>query len=278
MDVDLDMLRDLLYDEARFTLSGVSDVLQLARIRRRIGQLGLESFEAYVDRLKVNGSGEVQQLVNLLTVNETFFFREYEQLAHFAEDVLPEVASAITARGERTFRLLCGACSSGEEAYTLAIILSEMLDGEPPWTIRVDALDIDTAILERARAGRYAGRSVRDIPTAYRARHFKLSDGVFEVAEPIRRLTRFHHVNMVDGREMAPFRDFDVAFCRNLLIYLDSNQRERLIHELYFSLRPGGLLFIAPSESIGQFSTTFQLTKMGGRFVYQKAGESPRWV
>lgn len=273
MEVDLELLRDIVYEKASFTVSGVSDVLQLARVRGRIKALGYGRFEEYVSCLRADNNGELQQLVNLLTVNETYFFRDYDQLVYFAEEVLPFVTAAKAARSEHKLRVLCGACSSGEEAYTVAIVLLEMLADEGSWTVEIDAVDIDTDVLARARKGRYRGRTVRDVPHAYKTKYFKVVDDSYEVTNELRRVIRFSHVNMVSGEQMRAFRGFDIVFCRNLLIYLDTNQRERLVHELYHGLRPGGVLFIAPSETIGQFSTVFALEKIGSRYVYRKPGE-----
>ena len=273
MEVDLELLRDIVYEKASFTVSGVSDVLQIARVSGRIKALGFPRFGDYVSCLRADGNGEVQQLINLLTVNETYFFRDYDQLVFFAEEVLPFLTAAKTERSQPNLRLLCGACSSGEEAYTLAIILLEMLADEGSWTIEIDALDIDTDALARAQSGRYRGRTVRDVPHAYKKKYFKVVDDSYEVTDELRQIIRFSHVNMVSKEQMVAFRGFDVVFCRNLLIYLDANQRERLVHELYHSLRPGGVLFIAQPETIGQFSTVFTLEKIGSRYVYRKPGE-----
>ena len=270
MDVDLDRIHDVVYERAAFTVFGVSEVLQVARVRNRIKSVGCDSFDEYLVRLGGDGGEELQALVNLLTVNETYFFREYDQLAYFAEDALPALTEASEASGERAVRVLCGACASGEEAYTLAIILLEILEGQPPWRIEVVAVDINTGMLERARAGLYSARALRDMPHSYKARYFRQVDGSYQVVPALKEIIRFEHVNLVASEQMRRLRGFDVAFSRNVLIYLDPNQRERLIHELYHCLRPGGALFIGASESIGQFSNVFELVKLGRQFVYQK--------
>lgn len=270
MDVDLDRIHDMVFERAAFTVFGVSELLQVSRIRNRIRSVGCDSFDDYLERLRGDHDGEIQALVNLLTVNETYFFREYEQLAYFAEDVLPALTEAREARGERTLRVLCGACASGEEAYTLAVILLEILEEQPPWRVEVVAADINTSMLERARAGCYSARALRDMPHRYRARYFRQLEMGYQVLPALKQLVRFEHVNLVASAQMRRLRGFDVAFCRNLLIYLDPNQRERLVHELYHCLKPNGMLFIGSSESIGQFSKVFQLVKLGRNFVYQK--------
>ena len=273
MEIDLERIYDVVYERATFTVFGVSETLQIARIRNRIKSVGCTDFAEYLERLRRDDGVEIQALVNLLTVNETYFFRDYDQLAYFAEEVVPARADAVSALSERKLRLLCGACASGEEAYTLAIILLEMLDGQPPWTVEITAVDINTAMLDRARIGRYSQRTLRDMPLIYRERYFSRIDGDFQVSPTLQRIVGFEHVNLVSSAQMQRLCEFDIVFCRNLLIYLDYNQRERLIHELYHRLRPGGVLFIGATESIGQFSNVFKLVKLGSRFVYQKPEE-----
>lgn len=269
MDVDLERIHDLVFERAAFTVFGVSEVLQVARVRNHIKGVGCASFDDYLERLR-HDDDELQALVNLLTVNETYFFRDYDQLAYFAEDVLGGIMEAKEAAGERMVRVLCAACASGEEAYTLAIILRELLEGEPPWKVEVVAIDINTAMLARARAGLYSARSLRDMPLSYKVRYFREVDGGYQVVPALREIIRFEHANLVVSAQMLRERDFDVAFCRNVLIYLDPNQRERAVHELYHGLRPGGVLFIGASESIGQVSNVFDLVKMGQHYVHQK--------
>lgn len=270
MDVNLEFIHDYLYARANFTLFGVSEVLQEARVRRRIERLGLPGFDEYWKFLQTNGHDEPQELINALTVTETYFFRDYDQLANFAEEVLPDRALKKERAGDRRLKVLCGACSSGEEAYTLAIILLEMMGEEPGWDLRIEALDINTAMLERARVGCYTPRSVRDLPLRYKAKYFTVTGDEYCVTTQARSFVHFHRVNLADAVRMRNFRGYDFVFCRNLLLYLDENQRERLIHILYHALEPGGVLFLGPTESIGGISQAFRLAKIGDRYVYRK--------
>lgn len=270
MDVDLDVLHDLLFEMAEFTVTGLSDVLQAARVRSRIKHLGFSSFEEYLGHFKARETGEVQQLINALTVGETYFFRDYDQLQHFAEELLPVISSRKDAAGQRTMRLLCAGCSSGEEAYTLSIILREMLEGTPPWRTYIDAVDINTSQLERAERGRYSPRTLRYVPLAYKSRYFDLVDDQFVVADTIRDGVNFAHVNLLDSVQMERYENYDFVFCRNVLIYLDRNQKEILVHRLHRCLLSGGILFVAATESLGQISSAFRYRKFGNGFVYQK--------
>lgn len=271
MDFRMEYVHDYLFERANFTLHGVSEILQEARIRQRIARLGMGDFDEYWRHLHQNGHNEVQELINILTVTETYFFRDYEQLANFAEEVLPERAAKKEAAGDRRLRVMCGACSSGEEAYTLSIILLEMLRGEPDWDVQIDALDINTAMLDRARVGCYSARAVRDLPLIYKARYFDPVGDKYCVKAEGRAPVRFYRANLADSNQMRLRQGYDFLFCRNLLLYLDENQRERLIHNLYHCLDPGGVLFLGPTESIGRLSKVFRLVKIGRQYVYQKA-------
>ncbi|MBU2550528.1 MAG: protein-glutamate O-methyltransferase CheR [Proteobacteria bacterium] len=271
MDINLENIHDFLFDRANFTLFGLSEVLQETRVRQRMAQLGMTGFGDYWKYLHANGNDELQELINALTVTETYFFRDYDQLANFAEEVLPDRAARKEAAGNRRVRVMCGACASGEEAYTLAIILLEMMGDEPNWDIRIDALDINTAMLDRAGIGCYSSRSIRDLPLRYKIKYFDVVGDKYCVKAEGRAPVRFYRANLTDAAQMRSHRGFDFIFCRNLLLYLDENQRERLIHILYHSLEPGGCLFLGPTESIGRVSKVFRLVKIGRQYVYQKA-------
>jgi chemotaxis protein methyltransferase CheR len=270
MDVDLEILHDLLFEITGFTVNGLSEVLQAARVRSRIRNMGLSSFEEYLKYCKIHRAEEAQQLVNALTVGETYFFRDYDQLRHFAEEVLPVTVSNKNAMEPKNMRLLCAGCSSGEEAYTLSIILREMLEESPSWRICIDAVDINTQQIEKAKRGKYSPRTLRYVPLVYKSRYFDLTDDYFIVSAAIRKGVTFKSINLLNADQMHGYRNYDFIFCRNVLIYLDHNQKEILVHRLYRCLRSGGVLFVAGTESLGRISCSFRYRRIGSGFVYQK--------
>ena len=214
---------------------------------------------------------EFQEFVNLITTNETYFFREFDQLACFAEDCLPDVISRKPAFGFRNLKIWCAACSSGEEAYTLAIIMKAMLlEEETDWHCRILATDIDQNILARAEAGVYDERSVKDMPDEYLQKYMKASPRGYRVAPAVKELVTFEHLNFMDRAAMRGMRDFDFIFCRNALIYFDDISRKEVVNHFYNALTPKGFIYLGHAESMGRISTKFKLRRYGKNMVYQK--------
>jgi len=243
------------------------------RIQKRMDALGVETVSDYIRMLRFSDpkNSEFQMLTDLLTINETYFFRDFSQLQAFGEDCLSEVASRKAARGDRRLNIWSAGCSTGEEPYTLAIILLEMLDNIAAWDISILAGDIDLTALEKAKKGIYWERSLRDMPPEYLQRHFhKNSDGSYSVSERIRKMVAFEHINLSEKEAIRKKKEFDFIFCRNVLIYFDDTSRKRLVDQFYVALNPGGYIFLGSSESVGRISTAFKIKRAGGFIVYSK--------
>jgi chemotaxis protein methyltransferase CheR len=242
------------------------------RVEKRMDALGYKDPKEYVFLLCYADSdgSEMQALANLITTNETYMFREYEQLEAFANCCLPEVLSAKQARGEERLRIWCAGCSSGEEAYTLAIILQEIFPQSQYWDCEIVATDIDQNMLAQARSARYWARSVREVPADYLDKYF-IQEGESWVVRPkTRSLVRVEHLNLNDRMAMRSMRNFDFIFCRNVLIYFDDISRKTAVDNFYNSLNRGGYVFLGHSESIGRISSVFKLKRMDGHLVYAK--------
>ncbi|HHW39955.1 MAG TPA: protein-glutamate O-methyltransferase CheR [Syntrophomonadaceae bacterium] len=237
------------------------------RICDRMRATKLESFRRYFQYLQGDLSGrELQILLNRLTVNETYFFREYEQLKCFAEEALPEI---IANAGMGPLRVWSAGCSTGEEAYTLAIILLEML-GEDGADFEVHATDINSEVLLKARLGVYDERSVRDVPEVYLNRYFTRTGGRYGVDACLKEKVRFYQVNLKDRQQMSGMRDFHAIFCRNVLIYFDDMGRREVALYFYESLLPKGFIFLGHSESMSRISPVFRVRKFNNAIIYQK--------
>lgn len=241
------------------------------RLDERIAQLGLENYREYYQLLKFsNDPTEMQQLINRLTVNETYFFRDFPQLQGFAEEVLLQTVTAKLVANDRTLKLWSAGCSTGDEPYTLAIILLEMLPEPEKWTIEILATDIDTRVLDTARKGSYPSRSVKDIPTEYLERYFTKRYDRYLLNMQVRNMINFKKINLMDEQDMRVQLGYDFIFCRNVLIYFDTESRLAVLNSFYQSLRRGGYIYLGHSESVARISDSFKMKRIGTSIAYSK--------
>jgi len=264
--------RNLVYDRCGLHFDSKKIYFVKKRVASRMEALGIENIEEYFRHLKFCDpkAREFQELLNLLTTNETYMFREFEQLAVFGEECLKEVCKRKQENKNHQIRIWCAGCSTGEEAYTLAIILMEMVESFSDWNVKILATDIDTIVLSRAKKGEYSSRSVKYVPDEYLNEYFQTTGGNFAVKSSVKKLIDFKHLNLMDIKEIESSGQFDFIFCRNVLIYFDDASRKEVISQFYEHLDPGGFVFLGHAESIGRISTSFSLRKMGGMIMYQK--------
>lgn len=227
-----------------------SDTLEAA-LRPRLDELELRGFDEYLALLTTGPCrhDEFQELLGRITIDETSFFRDAPQLALFEEAFLPALLRS--RRRERRLRLWSAACSSGEEAYTLAILLHRAL-GETlgDWDVEVLGTDIAERRLEAAADGRYDAYSVGAVPPDLLSRHFTIEGGQYVVGREIRELVRFARHNLRESLATRRLGRFDAIFCRNVLIYFDLQSRRRVARTLADALEPHGLLLTARRESL----------------------------
>jgi chemotaxis protein methyltransferase CheR len=241
------------------------------RVQQRITLLGLKDADEYLFQLGYCDSkgDEMQALANLVTTNETYMFREFEQLAGFADVCLPEVVDAKLQTGDRRIRIWCAGCSSGEEAYTLAIIVREVFPDSKTWDIEITATDIDENMLQRARSAVYDDRSVKGVPHAYR-KHLLATAAGFTIDPDTKRLVHIRKLNLNDQAQMKAMRGYDFVFCRNVLIYFDDESRRNVVNHFYDALNPKGYIFLGHSESVGRITSGFRLKKAESHLLYTK--------
>jgi chemotaxis protein methyltransferase CheR len=242
------------------------------RVAKRMAILGIENTREYLFMLHYADTQglEMQALANLVTTNETYMFREYDQLQAFANYCLPEVLSAKQARGEKSLRIWCAGCSSGEEAYTLAMIVQEVFPQATTWDCEIVATDIDENMLARVAAARYGARSVGDVPEEYRQKYLIEDGDEWLVRRRTAALVKPRHLNLSDRMGMRSMRGFDFVYCRNVLIYFDDASRKAVVDHFYNALNPGGYIFLGHSESIGRVTTAFKLKRFENHLVYVK--------
>jgi chemotaxis protein methyltransferase CheR len=235
-----------------------------ARIWERLADTGFASPLDYYYFLRYDAASkaEFEELVNALVVNETYFFREVDQLRALRDEVL----RPLVERGLRP-RVWCAASSTGEEALSVAMLLAEAgLLAE----VDIVASDISTKALARARSGVHGPSSLRATPPELRERFLSVKDGRVEVVAAIRERIDWRHVNLLDVRGVAALGTFDGILCRNVLIYFQDETIRRLVRTLSNALREGGRLFVGASESLLRFGTVLQCEERRGAFSYSR--------
>lgn len=271
---DFETLSELIYRKAGIRYDPKRVYFLSKRVEKRMANIGIDDAADYNRYLRFNDKGgvEFQNLINLLTINETYFFRDFIQLQSFGEHCLKEVKEKKKAAfKEKTLRIWSAACSSGEEPYTIAIILLEMLENIGDWKVEIIANDIDVNILEKAWQGIFNERSIRDVPEEYMEKYFENHhDGQYRVVKHVRQMVSFVHLNLADKTALRELRGFDFVFCRNLLIYFDDVSRKELVDHFYIALNPGGYIFLGSSESVTRISSAFKVKSMGKHLVYYR--------
>jgi len=250
-------------------LASEKQFLVINRLGRHVQTLGFESYEAFVDYVESDVSGQaLEVLADLISTNHTYFFREPAHFEFLRTDVLPEIEASLTRGGDNDLRLWCAAASTGEEAYT---IVMTMLDSFGPRYARFNAgllaTDLSLKALRQAAAGVYSREQVQRVPPGLRQRYFlPQADGRLAVARPVRAEVLFRQFNLVTGN-FAFKKPFHAIFCRNVMIYLDPPARRRLVSALYQATAPGGYLFIGHAETIAPDVTRYRSVRPA---VYQR--------
>ena len=227
------------------------------------------NFATWFSRLRL-GEGElVQQMVNRLTVNETYFLREEYQFDSLVQSVLPRVLA--DRGGQRAVRILSLPCSTGEEAYSIAIELLERWPQIASVDVQITAADIDTRVLDAARAGIFGTHSLQRLPARLIGRYFAASgEGQYRISSELRDAIDFKVANVCDTTSMKAFRLYDVIYCRNLLIYFDELSSRQAAENLFGALCPGGFLFLGHSESMSRISPIFTPVRFPEGIAYQR--------
>lgn len=262
----LSLLRDLINGYCGIYYEDEKLDLLADKVAGRVLELGLPSFEEYYHHLRYDPEGQTEwrPLMDVLTVHETYFMREAEQLRAFAECVAPSI---LAERRPPQLLVWSAACSTGEEPYSLAMLLLERGIEEGS---RIVATDISGRALERARRGVYGPRSLRAMPPSLAARYLSPDASGWRVAPSVRDLVSFRQVNLLDEGAMRQFRGFDVVFCRNVFIYFASPSVQKVLAHFHAALNPGGYLFVGTAESLLRQATAFDLVEVGHAFAYRK--------
>ncbi len=278
-DAEFRLFADLFRRHCGLHFNEDSRFLLEKRLARRVAELGLGSFSAYHYLLRTDASGdrELSHIVDELTTNETWFFRERGQLRALVDEILPEL---LLERGERSptpVSIWCAGCASGEEPYSIVAMALEA-GFQPGRDFRVYASDISRTMLQQARRGVYRPTSLRECDSYLLGKYFTEQDGLHRVADDVKRNVVFMHLNLLDRPRLSLLGPMDVILCRNVIIYFDADTKKRVIQAFEEKLRPGGYLLLGHSESLINLSSAFELRHLRNDLVYRRPhpAEEPR--
>jgi chemotaxis protein methyltransferase CheR len=275
-EADFEKFREFFYRKTGIQFDHTKRYFVDKRLIDRIEATGSENFRNYFVKLRFETSGEeMQALVNAMTVNETYFFREAYQFDCLVNDMLNDLAKR-RRKGSR-IRIWSIPSSTGEEPYSIAIYLLERWAHIEDYEVEIMSSDIDTSVLQAAQRGIYSDRSVSNLPKAYLNKYFqKRSDGDWLLSRDVVDVVDFSRVNLSDPQDTRRFRDIDIIFCRNLLIYFDDISRRIAAEAMFDALTPGGFVCLGHSESMSRISSLFEVRRFPDAMVYQKPMEAKR--
>jgi chemotaxis protein methyltransferase CheR len=263
------LLRDAIYRRSGLFFSDNSKYLLQKRLSARAKELSFESFQKYFYFLQYDprADAEFDYIFDLVTTNETYFFREPAQLAAFSEEIVPEL---LERKIGRKVRIWSAGCSSGEEVYTVAMLLEES-GLSRRGTFEIFGSDINQQVLARARRGIYRENAFRATPTELREKYFtREPDGSWRVNDPLRNRVSFGRMNLYDSARVSLLGQLDVIFCRNVIIYFDDASKKVVVSSFHDRLSDGGYLLLGHSESLISLSSQFKLKHLRNDMVYQK--------
>jgi len=239
-------------------------------VEQRSAELEVDNFRKYFFKLRFddNSGEEFQELMNAVTVNETYFFREKDQFEVLANKVLPELHETIPA--SRPLRILSSPCSTGEEPYSMILHIVEEGNVVEKRDIEVVGIDIDSTVIEKAKKAKYTDRSVHAIPKGILAKWFKKKALGYELGEDLQGSVDFQVANIFDKAQMRKLGKFDVIFSRNMLIYFDDASRKEVAMTFYDMLNPGGYVFLGHAEYMSRIVSVFDAKKVDNCLIYQK--------
>lgn len=271
--MNLAAFKALIKQRCGLTFEGIGEAPLVSSLQKRITETGAKNAAAYYALLLAN-EHEFHELVALLTINETYFYREPEQLQLLVDCLIPRILSR--KQDNLPVRILCAGCSSGEEPYSIAIALREKYGDSAARLFMLAGGDIDKGALEKARIGRYAEFSFRGLTPALRERYFNRHDkGIWSVNSEVRHQVHFHHLNLLAAHYPPEVRSFDIIFFRNVSIYFDTPTRCIIQQHLAKLLNSDGYLIIGTAETLANDLGVFSLVEEGGLFYFAKQHPEP---
>ena len=264
------LIRNLVYEYCGiFFQDDVKYILE-RRLNPRLREHSLKSFSEYYRYIRYSAkrSLELEEIIELLTTNETYLFREEYQLRAFSEEILPEMIKKNDVK--RRLRIWSAGCSTGEEAYSIAILVQEKKELKD-WDVEIFANDISRKVIKIARKGLYTKSSFRSTNHKYYLNKYFSSYGDrYLIDDKTRSMVSFGQLNLLDEEMLQLIGKVDIIFCRNVLIYFDKNARLKVVKTFYDKLNSGGYLLLGHSESLMYVTTDFELIHLKNDLVYRK--------
>ena len=271
---DFEMFRDYIYNLCGIYLHASKKYFLESRIARRMEETAMKSHGDYYQFVKSGprGATELKKLLDEITTNETCFFRNPPQLTALENKLLPEIVETKGKIGFRKLRIWSAGSSSGEEAYTLAMLLLEKRASLlKDWIIEIIGTDINETVLNQAKEGVFSSYSVRNTPEYYRKKYFREeAEGKFVLSPEVKKFVTFSQLNLYDDTKMIFMKSFDFIFCANVLIYFDVSSKSKVVQHFYNNLQPYGYFFVGQSESLHGVNENFKTVHFPGGFAYKK--------
>ncbi|MDU0460847.1 MAG: CheR family methyltransferase [Geobacteraceae bacterium] len=271
-DKDFEQLRDFIYNLCGMYFHTTKKYFLESRLTRRMEATGSKTCQDYYLLLKSpRGSEELKYLMDEITTNETYFFRNVPQLTALETKLLPEIVETKNKMGFRKLRIWSAASSSGEEAYTMAMILLEKRATLlKDWIIEIVGTDINETVIAQAKEGVYNAYSVRNIPDMYKRKYIREDNGKFILSPEVKKFVTFNKLNLYEDSKMIFMKSFDFIFCANVLIYFDTASKSKVVQHFYNNLQPYGYFFVGQSESLHGVNDKFKTVHFTGGFGYKK--------
>ncbi|HPO03715.1 MAG TPA: protein-glutamate O-methyltransferase CheR [Treponemataceae bacterium] len=275
-DTEFNILTRMLFDRFGIHLGDQKRVLLSGRLSKRVRETGCGNFSEYIDYLRTDPTGREQtELINRITTNHSFFFREGEHFAYLKDNVFSRIEEAVSKRSPPAVRIWSAGCATGEEVYTIAMLMrshfGNRIDG---LDIGLLATDISVAALSQAKEGIYQESKLKELPGEWKRQWFtKAGPDQFRISDEIRGMVLFKKLNLMETP--YPMKGtFDVIFCRNVMIYFNAQSREHVVNAMHKCLKPGGVFFVGHSESLNRETCPFEYVKPA---IYKK-GEGDRGI
>ncbi|RKX26623.1 MAG: protein-glutamate O-methyltransferase CheR [Candidatus Zixiibacteriota bacterium] len=269
---DFTTFRDYVHEKSGIYFAENKMYLVKNRLQKRMAELDMKTVRDYFYHVKYDTSlKEFNHLMTLITTNETSFFRNEPQLKSFSDEVLLKMIEEKQKAGKsRSLKIWSAGCSTGEEPYTLGMMILEKLKGLTGWKTEIIASDISEAVLQKARRGEYAGITLRNVSPDMLNKYYTKNGDLYQIKPEVKSLVKFSHLNLNDTRKMAMMNNMDVIFCRNVMIYFSEEVKKQLVRGFFNALKPGGYYYIGHSETLHGLSKAFKLVYFKNALVYHK--------
>ena len=267
-------LREFIHEKSGLEFPESKKYLLESRLQGRLVAVHCLNFDEYYNFLRFDPQREkeIVELFNCVTTNETFFYRDMAQVDCFRQVLMPQIIKQ--RERMRKIRIWSAGCSSGEEPFTLAMLITEEFPSLVNWDVQIFATDLSEQVLAAARRGVYGSYSIRNVPPNLLGKYFIQSEGQYTVGTSLRKLVKFSNVNLFDPNHMRSFREIDIIFCRNVLIYFDQEARRKIVTSFYDALQDMGMLVIGFSESLSGVNRLFRPTPWNKTVMYYKASQT----